>query len=221
MDRPSPALEQLGPYTLAQEAGLFPVSRDSLLLAEFATLRPGDRVFDLGCGVGVLGIRLACRVPELTLDGTDVLADCVRLTRENLARNHLRGRIWQLEAAQVPHQLPAGSYDLVISNPPYFSPSQGKTASGARGIARTGSDGGLAPWCRAARWLLRNGGRFALCCRPWGLTGLLADLTQHDMEPKRLQPIQSDPQRPANLILLEAVAQGKPGLELLPVRIQR
>lgn len=221
MDCPTTALEQLGPYTLAQGAGLFPVSRDSLLLADFATLRPNDRVFDLGCGVGVLGVSLARRAEHLTLDGTDWLDGCVQFTRENLARNQLAGHIWQLDVADLPQHLPAGGYDLVIANPPYFSPGQGKAAQGTRGIARTGSEAGLASWCRAARWLLRNGGRFALCCRPWGLVGLLADLTQHNLEPKRLQPVQSHPQRPSNLILLEAVAQGKPGLELLPVRIQR
>lgn len=214
-------LEQLGPYTLAQAEGLFQVSRDSLLLADFATLRRGDRVFDLGCGVGVLGLCLARRETELTLDGTDLLPQCAVLTRENLARNGLPGTVWQLDVSQLPERLPAGGYDLVIANPPYFQPGQGKTASGARGAARTGTDAGLAPWCRAARWLLRNGGRFALCCRPWGLTGLLADLTRHQLEPKRLQPVQSAPDRPANLILLEAAAQGRPGLELLPVHIMR
>ena len=63
--------EQLGPYRLAQQEDLPKVSRDSLLLAEFATLRRGDRVFDLGCGVGVLGLSLARRETGLTLEPVD------------------------------------------------------------------------------------------------------------------------------------------------------
>lgn len=213
--------ERLGPYTLAQSNDLFRVSRDSLLLSDFATLRRGDRVFDLGCGVGVLALRLACRACDLTLDGADLLPDCVRLTQENLARNSLRGTIYTLDVEALPGALPAGGYDLVISNPPYFHPAQGKVAAGARGTARTGSAQGLESWCRAARWLLRNGGRFALCCRPQGLAALMAALARHKLEPKRLQPVQSASDRPANLVLLEAVAQGKPGLQLLPVHIMR
>lgn len=220
-ERHNPPPEQLGPYTLVQSEELFKVSRDSLLLAEFATLRRRDRVFDLGCGVGVLGLSLARRASDLVLDGGDILPACVELARENLARNGLTGTVWSLDVADLPDRLPAGGYDLVIANPPYFPPGQGKTASGPRGMARSGQKGDLGPWCRAARWLLRNGGRFALCCRPWGLTALLAMLTGNDLEPKRMQPVQSAPDRPANLILLEAVAQGKPGLELLPVRIMR
>ncbi|MGM9592945.1 MAG: tRNA1(Val) (adenine(37)-N6)-methyltransferase [Candidatus Onthomonas sp.] len=213
--------EQLGPYRLAQQEGLPKVSRDSLLLAEFATLRRGDRVFDLGCGVGVLGLSLARRETGLTLNGADCQPSCVRLTRENLRQNGLPGSIWELDVAELPERLPAGGYDLVIANPPYFQAGRGKTAPGSRGIARTGDEDGLEPWCRAARWLLRNGGRFALCARPWGLNALLAGLTRHQLEPKRLQPVQSAPDRPANLILLEAAAQGRPGLELLPVLIMR
>ena len=213
--------EQLGPYRLAQQENLPKVSRDSLLLAEFATLRRGDRVFDLGCGVGVLGLSLARRETGLTLDGADCQESCVKLARENLSRNGLAGSIWELDVAELPEQLPAGGYDLVIANPPYFQPGRGKIAPGSRGIARTGGEAGLETWCRAARWLLRNGGRFALCTRPWGLNALLAGLTRHQLEPKRLQPVQSGPDRPANLILLEAAAQGKPGLELLPVLIMR
>lgn len=213
--------EQLGPYRLAQQEELPKVSRDSLLLAEFATLRRGDRVFDLGCGVGVLGLSLARRERGLTLDGADCQEPCVKLARENLSRNGLAGSIWQMDVAELPERLSAGSYDLVIANPPYFQPGRGKIAPGSRGIARTGGEEGLEPWCRAARWLLRNGGRFALCTRPWGLCALLADLARHKLEPKRLQPVQSGPDRPANLILLEAAAQGNPGLELLPVLIMR
>lgn len=213
--------EQLGPYRLAQQEDLPKVSRDSLLLAEFATLRRGDRVFDMGCGVGVLGLSLARRERGLTLDGADCQPPCVKLARENLSRNGLAGSIWQMDVAELPERLSAGSYDLVIANPPYFQPGRGKIAPGSRGIARTGGEEGLEPWCRAARWLLRNGGRFALCTRPWGLCALLAHLARHKLEPKRLQPVQSGPDRPANLILLEAAVQGKPGLELLPALIMR
>ena len=67
----------------------------------------------------------------------------------------------------------------------------------------------------------RDGGRFALCARPDRLVELLAALTACGLEPKRLQCVQSAAGRPANLILLESAAQGKPGLELLPVLIAR
>lgn len=214
-------VEQIGPYRLSQADGLPKVGRDSLLLGRFATVRSGDRVFDLGCGVGVLGLCLASRTPELTMDGLDCQPECVALTRENLTANGLKGQIWLGDVETLSPELPLGRYDLVIANPPYFQSGHGKTAPGSRGIARTSREGGLFPWCRAAQRLLRCGGRFALCCRPWGLIRLFEALTACQLEPKRMQLVQSGPDRAANLVLIEAAAQGKPGLDLLPVLIAR
>lgn len=211
--------EQLGPYRLRQQEGLPKVSRDSLLLARFATLHRGDRVFDLGCGVGVLALCLAGREEGLTLDGLDIQPDCVSLARENLAANHLPGTIFRGDVAEIRALCPPGGWDLVISNPPYFQPERGKTAPGSRGIARTGT--GFSDWCRAARWLLKNRGRFALCCRPGELAELVLALEEQGMTPKRMQLVQSGPDKKPNLLLIEAVAQGKPGLEVLPVKLQR
>lgn len=212
-------VEQLGSFRLRQREGLPKVSRDSLLLAGFATLRRGDRVFDLGCGVGVLLIALAGRAEGLTLDGLDLQPDCVSLSRENLARNDLPGTVYEGDVEDMPGICPAGGYDLVISNPPYFRPEQGKVASGSRGIARTGRP--LAVWCRSARWLLRSGGRFALCCRPAELAELILALEENGLAPKRMQLVQSAPEKKPNLLLMEAVAQGKPGLDVLSVKLQR
>ncbi|MCC8181491.1 MAG: methyltransferase [Clostridiales bacterium] len=213
--------EQIGPFTLRQREGLPKAGRDSLLLGAFATLRRGDRVCDLGCGVGVLALCLAQREESLTLDGLDCQEDCVCLARENLSANRLSGSVFVGRVEELPPELPAGRYDLAIANPPYFRPGKGAVAPGARGVARTGGEEGLLPWCQAARRLLRNGGRFALCTRPQGLAALFSDLTACGLEPKRLQPVQSVPDRSANLVLLEAVAQGRPGLELLPTLIVR
>ena len=61
--------ERLGPYTLVQPEGVFPLGEDALALGEFAALRRGWRVCDLGTGSGVLLLALAGREPSLTLWG--------------------------------------------------------------------------------------------------------------------------------------------------------
>ena len=100
----------------------------------------------------------------------------------------------------------------MISNPPYFA--QGSGASG--GPARMEGRDGLEGLCRAAARLTRNGGRFALCHRPERLTDLLCSLRACGLEPKRLQLSAHGPDRPPSLVLVEAVRQGRPGLEILP-----
>ena len=69
-------------------------------------------------------------------------------------------------------------------------------------------------------YLLKSGGRFALVHRPERLCALLADLTGCGLEPKRMQMLQHSPAKPPSAVLLEAVRQGRAGLEVLPVQYE-
>jgi ribosomal protein L11 methyltransferase len=55
-------------------------------------VRPGARVLDAGCGSGILSIA-AARLGARDVLAVDVDPDCIRVTRENVAKNDLAGRI--------------------------------------------------------------------------------------------------------------------------------
>lgn len=208
------APEQLGPYRYEQSDTCFPLGQDSLLLGAFATARRGDRVCDLGCGAGALLLLLAGRVSPLTLTGVESSPQDAALARRNLAENGLTGEIYTGDLRRVCKTLPAGGFSLAISNPPYFEVGRGVPG----GPART-EEAGLAHWCAAAGRLVKNGGRFALVHRPERLADLFAALRQSGLEPKRLQLVQHDCQTPPSAVLVEAVRQGRPGLEVLPAQL--
>lgn len=203
--------EQLGRYLLRQEPGVFPLGRDSLLLGEFATVRPGWSVWDLGCGGGVLLLLLAQRAQGLTLRGVELAPQAAELARRNLADNGLAGEIITGDLT-APGMLPQDRCDLVIANPPYFALGSGAGGGPARGEERLT----LVQLCAAAGRLVRNGGRFALCYRPERLPELLEELRGAGLEPKRLQFAHHSPDRPPFTLLLECVKQSRPGLEVLP-----
>lgn len=203
--------ERLGPYTLTLPEGCFPLGRDSLLLGEFATVRPGWRVCDLGCGGGTLLLLLAGREPTLALTGVELDASAARAAEENLAANGLAGRVLTGDMAD-PALLPAGAFDLAVSNPPYFAAASG----GNGGFARMEGNCTLEGLCAAAVRLVKNGGRFALVHRPERLAELLVALGAHGLEPKRLRLCHHTPDKAPFAVLVEAVKQGRPGLEVLP-----
>ncbi|MCD7821100.1 MAG: methyltransferase [Clostridiales bacterium] len=209
-------LERIGPYTLRQDDALPMVGTDSVLLARFATLRRGTRVLDLGCGVGVLALLLAAREPGLTLDGIDIDPAAAALARRNLAENDLAGDILTADLRE-PGWFPLGHYDLIVSNPPYFPLGTGELATRRSAAARSEVCCTLADLCRAAAPRLKTGGRFALVCRVERLTDLLLALRANDLEPKRLQLVQHRLESPPKLALVEAVRQGRPGLQAEPV----
>lgn len=206
--------EQLGPYRYEQSDSCFPLGQDSLALAEFATLRRGDKVCDLGCGAGALLLLLAGRQSTLELSGVEISPEDSALARKNLAENGLTGEIYTGDVRQVCKTLSAGGFSLVISNPPYF-----RAGSGGDGGAARMEEAALTDWCAAAGRLVKNGGRFALVHRPERLAELFGALQNSGLEPKRLQLIQHKEDTPPSAVLVEAVRQGRPGLEVLPVRL--
>ena len=200
--------EQLGPYTLSWPEGVFPLGGDALALGEFATVRPRWRVCDLGTGSGVLLLLLARRAEGLSLTGVELDPLSARTARSNLERNGLAGEILPADLRSVP--LPAGAFDLVVSNPPYFSLGSG----GSGGPTRSEEHCALEELCAAAARLVRNGGRFALCHRPERLTDVVCTLRASGLEPKRLKLVSHGPGHPPALLLMEGVRQGKPGLTI-------
>lgn len=208
-------LERLGRYTLRQSDGVFPLGADSVDLARFATLRRNWRVCDLGCGSGALGLLLLEREETLELTGVDRDPKAAALAEQNLRDNGIEGRVvaGDLEDTAL---LPAGAFDLVVSNPPWFAQGTGRSG----GPARCEEEITLAGLCAAAGRLTRNGGRFALVHRPERLAELLAALAQAGLEPKRLRLIQHREDTPPCAVLVESIRQGRPGLEVLPTWIR-
>ena len=198
--------EQLGPYTLSWPEGVFPLGGDALALGEFATVRPRWRVCDLGTGSGALLLLLARRAEGLSLTGVEQDPLAARTARDNLAANGLPGELVLGDWREIP--LPAGAFDLVVSNPPYLPPGSGRGDD----PARMELHGGLEELCAAAGRLLKNGGRFALCHRPERLCDVLCTLRAHGLEPKRLKLVAHSPA----LLLVEAVKGGRPGLTVEP-----
>ncbi|MBE6972590.1 MAG: methyltransferase domain-containing protein [Ruminococcaceae bacterium] len=205
-----PKPEQLGPYTLEQPEGVFPLGGDTLALGAFATVRAHWQVCDLGTGSGALLLLLAGREPTLSLTGIELNPAAARAAQTNLTANKLNGQVLCCDLRSAP--LPAGQFDLAISNPPYFSVGSGKSG----GSTRCEEMCTLDELCAAAARLVKNGGRFALCHRPERLTDVLCTLREHGLEPKRLKLLSHSPSHTPFTVLIESVRQGKPGLDLLP-----
>ncbi|RLI28489.1 MAG: hypothetical protein DRO46_03920, partial [Candidatus Hecatellales archaeon] len=66
-------------------------SDDSFLLAESLKVRKGERVLDLGCGSGFLGLLAAARGSSVV--AVDINPEAIRATRENAEANGLASRV--------------------------------------------------------------------------------------------------------------------------------
>ena len=202
---------------LFQDAAPLRLTTDSVLLADFAAVRGGDKGVDLGCGSGLLMLLLLRREGGLRMTGLEIQPEALRLAEENLRLNTLRERSELVcgDLRETVKRLPNGGFDFVISNPPYFQPESGRMPSdAARETARGETALALPELCAVASRLCRSGGRAYFCHRPERLVSLLQEMRAHHLEPKRIRFVHHELHAPASLLLVEGRKDGKPGLSV-------
>ena len=204
-----------GPSFIFSDEAFLP-STDSFLLGAFPKLRRGDRICDLGAGIGLLGLLLWAREPSVHLSAVELQERACDLCRRNYAQNGIDGAVFQADLRDRTQLPKAGSCDLVICNPPYFAPRSGAVADAERGQARSELTVSLPEICGAASWLLPTGGRFALVYRAERLPELMESVRSVQLEPKRLQLIQANVAATPRILLLECRKGGHPGLQVEP-----
>jgi ribosomal protein L3 glutamine methyltransferase len=82
--------------------------------------RPVERVLDLCTGSGCIGIAIAEYNPEWQVDIADISAEALALARENIAFQHVEGRVAAIQS-DLFTGVPGRTYDLIVSNPPYVT----------------------------------------------------------------------------------------------------
>ena len=105
-----------------------------------AEVRPGDRILDLGCGTGAVGVLAGLRAGGGSVTFVDSNLRAAALAEENARANGLTD--FRVAATATLEGLEANGYDLALANPPYYA---------QQGVARLFVEG--------ARRLLRRGGR--------------------------------------------------------------
>jgi tRNA1(Val) A37 N6-methylase TrmN6 len=153
-----------------------------VLLSAATPARPGERIVDLGAGVGAAGLAVAVRVRpiELVLVEQDELL--VDLARANLAANGLTGLAIALDVTAsaadfVAAGLPPDSTDRVLMNPPFNDSSRHQASpDAARRSAHEQDDNTLATWMRSVRRILKPAGTVSLIWRAEDIARVLAAL---------------------------------------------
>ncbi len=210
-------MEEIFGIQIGQSEQGFPLGTDSVLLSRFLTVPRSARIADLGAGCGTLGLLLCGLHPDCAVTGLELDPEACRFAQKNIAHNHLNARleVIQADVRQIRTLLPAGSFDCVISNPPYFPAGSGKVSQ-QHALARTELCLNLAQLCEAAAWLLPSGGRFALVHRPERLCDIIWHMRSNGIEPKRIRFVRHNSTSAACLVLLEGRRGGKPGLQYDP-----
>lgn len=109
-------------FTLRTRPGVFShrhVDPGARALLEVTSIEPSERLLDLGCGAGTVGVALGLRaegVSVLAVDSAPRAIECATWAAE---KNGLPK--WEARLDCDGTTVPAGQFDLVATNPPYYS----------------------------------------------------------------------------------------------------
>jgi tRNA1(Val) A37 N6-methylase TrmN6 len=198
------------------------VGHDAILLAAACPAAAGDRIVDLGAGVGAAGLAVAVRAPGVEVVLVELDEQLVALARENVRANRLADRVCvaQLDATSPAKTfaaagLKAESASRVVMNPPFNDPRRGRASPDLqRHLARSAEAGNLAAWVASAKRLLRPLGTLTLIWRADALDQAMRALETFGA--LAVLPVHSHRDQPAIRVLVRATKSSRAPLALLP-----
>lgn len=213
-------LENIGGGVFVEVSDEYGFGEDALLLAQFASPRPGENMCDLGTGCGIIPFLWCRSRPTPHIEAIEIQQAAVLMARRSVNRAGLQESIiiHHADLREWHKILTPGSQDTVTMNPPYFAPGTGHLSSSkAARISRHEGEGCTFEQAAAAAFgLLRSGGRFCVCHKPQRLCEILDVLQAFNLEPKRLRFIHNTIDSPPWLFLVESHKGGSKGLAVMP-----
>lgn len=81
-------------------------------------LKAGDRLLDIGCGSGCIGITLGHLCPGIRLTGIDISPEALDMASQNAAYNRVDGEFLLRDILHSEKDV-WKNYEVIVSNPPY------------------------------------------------------------------------------------------------------
>lgn len=208
-----------GRLVLAQPRKGHRAGSDAILLAAALPPLGAGALLDIGAGVGTVGLAAALAQPALRVTLLERDPELAALAAQNVAANGMAERV-DVIAADVAAPAPllglaAASFDAVAMNPPFYPPGGTRASPTPNRKAAHVAEGGLAPWLKTARRLLKPGGLLAIIHRAEALPELLRDLGS-GFGGLAIRPVHGFADRPAIRVIVTAVANSRKPAELLP-----
>ena len=208
-----------GGMKLIQNAASPCFAVDAPLLAYFAEIKSGSRVIDLGTGTGVIALLLSVKQPNCSIVGLELMKEMADMASRSVQLNGLEDRISIAngDIRQAEQLFDRSSFDVVISNPPYYKQGSGRSCKDSlHAAARSEQCCTLAQLLNAAAVLLKPNGMLYLVFRANRSGELFGELASRRLNLEKLRFVQPYADSPANLLLVAARKHGRGETRVMP-----
>jgi len=208
---------QLKGLKLIQDTNGFCFGIDAVLLANFAKIKRGANVADLGTGTGIIPILIAGKSEAKKIVGVEIQEEVYEMATRSIKLNKLEDRVQIVNAdiKTIDKELEVHGYHVVTSNPPYMHMDGIKNPNDKKAISRHEVKCNLEDVIRSASRLTMPKGKFFMIHRPTRLVDIITLGRKYKLEPKQLQFIHPRANKAPNLVLVEFVKDGRPELKIL------
>lgn len=209
-------------YNIIQNKDIFCFGMDAVLLADFASGKAKGKVIDLGTGTGVIPLLMEARGKGNHFTGLEIQEYSADMAERSMILNKLQEKIDIVcgDIKEVADIFQPASFDAVTSNPPYINETHGlQNAMEPKNIARHEILLNLEDVVKAAAYLLKEGGSFAMVHKPFRLAEIIAMLKKYRLEPKRMCLVQPYYDKEPNMVLIEANKGGRSMMKIEPALV--
>ena len=190
-------------FSVRQGGAAMKVGVDSVLLGAWTCAAHAVRILDVGAGTGLLALMMAQRYPDAAIDAVEIDRAACQQAIENARNSPWSNRIRVICDDFIQY---AGDcslrYDLIISNPPYFTASL-KPVDAKRNIARHNDSLPHFSLLEGSAKLLSSNGVMAIVLPPVEALKIIDEAAVYGLFVKRTLHVQSLPSKPVYRMLVE------------------
>ena len=188
---------------------------DPILLAASVNVSEGQKVLDLGCGVGTASFAIGYRVKNVELYGIEIQKVFVDLANLNSEENGIELKLECSNISNLSSNINSKSFDHVIANPPYFDR---KTSVRSENVSKEKSFGdtcSISEWLKVAAKRVTPKGFVHFIIRSDRLPEVFSNMP-NSLGSLVITPIFSRKNENAKLSILHAKKNGRAGFIISP-----
>ncbi len=204
-------------YKIYSENDKFSFGIDAILLSDYAKIKKGTKVLEIGGGTGIISMRISYLYEPKKIYCVEIQDDNFNILKDNIKVNNLESKIEILneDINNCYNTFRNDSLDYIITNPPYYRNNAGiKNKDKNQYISRYEVFLKLDDIFKFAKYKLKTKGELYMINRPSRVVDILSKAREYNIEPKSMRIVNSKSDEEAKMVLIKFIKNSGNNFEM-------